>query len=169
MEGNEIAIAGRLGYTAASIGSLVVRVGRIIVAGVAGGLAMEADPAAASLSRPDLLRDVEALARTATAGPSSPEDRQACRARLERLRTAYRSRPDLFDFSPSGRYAFISLRGKPVTGDPHALAGTESGFAVLDTQTWRVVAKVRAEGANSDIHGIATRPSGFWDWYRARR
>jgi YVTN family beta-propeller protein len=79
------------------------------------------------------------------------------------------SRPDLFDLSPSGRYAFISLRGKPVTGDPHALAGTESGFAVLDTQTWRVVAKVRAEGANSDIHGIATRPSGFWDWYRARR
>ncbi len=79
------------------------------------------------------------------------------------------SRPDLFDFSPSGRYAFISLRGKPVTGDPHALAGKEPGFAVLDTQTWRVVAKVRAEGENSDIHGIATRPSGFWDWYRARR
>lgn len=42
MAGNEIAIAGRLGYTAASIGSLVVRVGRIIAAGVAGGLAMEA-------------------------------------------------------------------------------------------------------------------------------
>ncbi len=97
MEGDEIAIAGRLGYTAASIGSLVVRVGRIIAAGVADGLAMEADTAAASLSRPDLLRDVEALARTATAGPSSPEDRQACRARLERLRAAYRSRPDLFD------------------------------------------------------------------------
>lgn len=88
----------------------------------------------------------------------------------QRLRTVpVGSRPDLFDLSPSGRYAFISLRGKPVTGDPHALAGTESGFAVLDTQTWRVVAKVRAEGANSDIHGIATRPSGFWDWYRARR
>jgi hypothetical protein len=97
MEGNEIAIAGRLGYTPASIGSLVVRVGRIIAAGVADGLAVEAGPAAASLSRPDLLRDVEALARTATAGPSSPEDRQACRARLERLRAAYRSRPDLFD------------------------------------------------------------------------
>ena len=88
----------------------------------------------------------------------------------QRLRTVpVGSRPDLFDLSPSGRYAFISLRGKPVTGDPHALAGTESGFAVLDTQTWRVVAKVRTEGANSDIHGIATRPSGFWDWYRARR
>ena len=88
----------------------------------------------------------------------------------QRLRTVpVGSRPDLFDLSPSGRYAFISLRGKPVTGDPHALAGTESGFAVLDTQTWRVVAKVRAEGANSDIHGIATRPSGFWDWYRAPR
>jgi YVTN family beta-propeller protein len=88
----------------------------------------------------------------------------------QRLRTVpVGSRPDLFDLSPSGRYAFISLRGKPVTGDPHALAGTESGFAVLDTQTWRVVAKVRAEGANSDIHGIATKPSGFWDWYRARR
>jgi YVTN family beta-propeller protein len=88
----------------------------------------------------------------------------------QRLRTVpVGSRPDLFDLSPSGRYAFVSLRGKAVTGDPHALAGKESGFAVLDTQTWKVVAKVRAEGANSDIHGIATRPSGFWDWYRARR
>jgi YVTN family beta-propeller protein len=88
----------------------------------------------------------------------------------DRLRTVpVGSRPDLFDLSPSGRYAFISLRGKAITGDPHALTGQESGFAVLDTQTWRVVAKVRAEGENSDIHGIATRPSGFWDWYRARR
>jgi DNA-binding beta-propeller fold protein YncE len=88
----------------------------------------------------------------------------------DRLRTVpVGSRPDLFDLSPSGRYAFISLRGKAVTGDPHALTGEESGFTVLDTQTWRVVAKVRTEGANSDIHGIATRPSGFWDWYRARR
>ncbi len=88
----------------------------------------------------------------------------------QRLRTIpVGSRPDLFDLSPSGRYAFISLRGKAITGDPHALTGTESGFAVLDIQTWRVVAKVRVEGANSDIHGIATRPSGFWDWYRARR
>ena len=74
-----------------------MRVGQIVAAGVAGGLAMEADPAAASLSRPDLLRDVEALARTAAARPSSPEDRQASRTRLEHLRTAYRSRPDLFD------------------------------------------------------------------------
>ncbi len=88
----------------------------------------------------------------------------------ERLRTVpVGSRPDLFDLSPSGRYAFISLRGKPVTGDPHALAGKEPGFAVLDTQTWRVVAKVRTEGELSDIHGIATRPSGFWNWMRARR
>jgi DNA-binding beta-propeller fold protein YncE len=88
----------------------------------------------------------------------------------ERLHTVQvGSRPDLIDLSPSGRYAFISLRGKAITGDPHALTGTESGFAVLDTRTWRVVAKVRVPGQNSDIHGIATRPSGFWDWYRARR
>ena len=88
----------------------------------------------------------------------------------ERIRTvAVGARPDLMDLSPSGRYAFISLRGKPVTGDPHALAGTEPGFAVLDTQTWKVVAKVRVEGELADIHGIATRPSGFWNWYRARR
>ena len=88
----------------------------------------------------------------------------------ERIRSVpVASRPDLFDFSPSGRYAFISLRGKPVTGDPHALAGKEPGFAVLDTHTWRVVAKVRTEGENSDIHGIATRPSGYWNWMRARR
>ncbi len=88
----------------------------------------------------------------------------------ERVRTVpVGSRPDLFDLSPSGRYAFISLRGKPVTGDPHALEGKESGFAVLDLQTWRVVAKVRAEGELSDIHGIATRPSGFWNWMRARQ
>jgi DNA-binding beta-propeller fold protein YncE len=88
----------------------------------------------------------------------------------ERLRTVpVGNRPDLFDLSPSGRYAFISLRGKAVTGDHHALTGTESGFAVLDLQSWRVVAKVRAEGEHSDIHGIATRPSRFWDWYRARR
>jgi len=88
----------------------------------------------------------------------------------ERIRTvAVGGRPDLIDLSPSGRYAFISLRGKPVTGDPHALAGTEPGFAVLDTQTWKVVVKVRVEGELADIHGIATRPSGFWNWYRARR
>lgn len=88
----------------------------------------------------------------------------------ERLRTVpVGSRPDLFDLSPSGRYAFISLRGKPVTGDPHALQGNEPGFAVLDTQSWKVVAKVRVEGELADIHGIATRPSGFWDWYGARR
>lgn len=89
---------------------------------------------------------------------------------LDRVRTVpVGSRPDLFDLSPSGRYAFISLRGKAITGDPHALTGKEPGFAVLDTQTWQVVAKVRVEGENADIHGIATRPSGFWDWYRARR
>lgn len=88
----------------------------------------------------------------------------------ERIRSVpVGSRPDLFDFSPSGRYAFISLRGKPVTGDPHALAGKEPGFVVLDTQTWRVVAKVRVDGELADIHGIATRPSGYWNWMRARR
>ncbi len=135
-----------------------MRVGRIIAAGVAGGLAIEADPAAASLSRPDLLRDVEALARTAAARPSSPEDRQASRTRLEHLRTAYRSRPDLFDPPTIALLKQVAddLEAAPAAGlSPREVLRSTFGYAEFRTGQEAVIDAV-LEGRDC----IAVMPTG---------
>jgi hypothetical protein len=36
--------------------------------------------------------------------------------------------PDILDFSPDGRYAYITQRGpNPLSGDPHVAVGSEAG------------------------------------------
>jgi hypothetical protein len=72
--------------------------------------------------------------------------------------------PDIIDFSPDGRYAFVSLRGPaPLTG-PHAIAGDTPGFAVLHVPSGRLLSVVElpprhdADGRLlNDPHGIRVR------------
>ncbi len=64
-------------------------------------------------------------------------------------------KPDILAFSPDGTRAFLTLRGKAVTGDPKLLSGSEPGFSVIDTGSGRVLAKVALGG---DPHGLAVRP-----------
>jgi DNA-binding beta-propeller fold protein YncE len=72
--------------------------------------------------------------------------------------------PDILDFSPDGRYAFVTLRGPVPLSGPHAIAGVTPGFAVLHVPSGRLVATVElppvrdAEGnLLNDPHGIAVR------------
>lgn len=75
--------------------------------------------------------------------------------------------PDIVDFSPDGRRAFVSLRGPvPLTG-PHAIAGETPGFAVLHVPSGRLLAVVElppvrdADGTLlNDPHGIGVRVLG---------
>ena len=76
---------------------------------------------AASLSKPEILHDVDALARVVAAGPSSADDRRGCRARFERLRAAYRTRPDLFDPDTIARL-------RTLAEDLDAIAPTSAGL-----------------------------------------
>jgi YVTN family beta-propeller protein len=64
-------------------------------------------------------------------------------------------KPDILAFSPDGSKAFVTLRGKAVTGDPKLLSGNEPGLSVVDTGSGRVLAKVALGG---DPHGVAVRP-----------
>jgi hypothetical protein len=75
--------------------------------------------------------------------------------------------PDILDYSPDGRYAYISLRGpNPLTG-PHAIAGDTPGFAVLHVPSGRLLHVVEldpvfnAQGQQiNDPHGIGVRVLG---------
>jgi DNA-binding beta-propeller fold protein YncE len=72
--------------------------------------------------------------------------------------------PDILDFSPDGRYAFVSLRGpNPLTG-PHAIAGETPGFAVLHIPSGRLLSVVELPPVHdagglllNDPHGIGVR------------
>ena len=67
--------------------------------------------------------------------------------------------PDILDFSPDSRYAFITLRGPNPVSMPHMAQGETPGFSVLDVETREIVEVVEpARGnADSDFHGIAVR------------
>ncbi len=67
--------------------------------------------------------------------------------------------PDILDFSPDSRYAFITLRGPNPVSMPHLAEGDTPGFSVLDVETREIVEIVEpARGdEDSDFHGIAVR------------
>jgi YVTN family beta-propeller protein len=67
--------------------------------------------------------------------------------------------PDILDFSPDGRLAFVSLRGPEPRSGPHAIAGTTPGFSVVDTASGDVVEVVQPapEDERSDFHGVGVR------------
>ncbi|PMR68358.1 YncE family protein [Halomonas heilongjiangensis] len=67
--------------------------------------------------------------------------------------------PDILDFSPDSRYAFVTLRGPNPVSMPHMAQGETPGFAVIDVETREVVKIIQpAEGnPESDFHGIGVR------------
>ena len=72
------------------------------------------------------------------------------------------SSPDILDFSPDGKYAFISLRGpNPRSGAAHVATGETPGFSVINTATRKKVALIQpapmADRQASDFHGINVR------------
>ncbi len=67
--------------------------------------------------------------------------------------------PDILDFSPDSRYAFVTLRGPNPVSMPHMAKGDTPGFSVIDVRTRELVKIVEpAKGnENSDFHGIGVR------------
>lgn len=74
--------------------------------------------------------------------------------------------PDILDFSPDGRFVYITQRGpNPLSGDPHVARGTLAGVLVVDVATGEAVTRLDpptvtgADGAVlNDVHGIGVRP-----------
>lgn len=74
--------------------------------------------------------------------------------------------PDILDFSPDGRFAYVTQRGpNPLSGDPHVAVGASPGVLVIDVETREHLAllaptEVRdATGAiTNDLHGVGVRP-----------
>ncbi|MFC4874790.1 YncE family protein [Negadavirga shengliensis] len=72
------------------------------------------------------------------------------------------SSPDILDFSPDGKYAFITLRGpNPRSGAAHVATGETPGFSVINTATRRKIAVIQPapleDRQASDFHGIKVR------------
>jgi DNA-binding beta-propeller fold protein YncE len=67
--------------------------------------------------------------------------------------------PDIIDFSPDGRYLFITLRGPEPRSGPHAIAGETPGVAIFDVALRELVAVIEPDQGNvdSDFHGIGVR------------
>lgn len=75
--------------------------------------------------------------------------------------------PDILDFSPDGRWAYVTQRGpKPLSGAPHVATGSQPGIAVLHVPSARVVdhlepdIEVEDDEVLNDVHGVAVRPAG---------
>jgi hypothetical protein len=74
--------------------------------------------------------------------------------------------PDILDFSPDGRFAYITQRGpNPLSGDPHVARGTLAGVLVVDVATGEAVTRLDpltvTDGDGvvlNDVHGIGVRP-----------
>jgi hypothetical protein len=74
--------------------------------------------------------------------------------------------PDILDFSPDGRFVYITQRGpNPLSGDPHVARGTLAGVLVVDVATGEAVTRLDpplATGTEgqvlNDVHGIGVRP-----------
>jgi DNA-binding beta-propeller fold protein YncE len=67
--------------------------------------------------------------------------------------------PDLVDFSPDGKYIYVTLRGpNPATGT-HAISGYPPGVVVIDFDTGETVQVIELPGDLNaqDPHGIAVR------------
>jgi len=74
--------------------------------------------------------------------------------------------PDILDFSPDGRLAYITQRGpNPLSGDPHVARGTRAGVLVVDVATGETIARLDPQvvtdadgGVLNDVHGVGVRP-----------
>jgi hypothetical protein len=74
--------------------------------------------------------------------------------------------PDILDFSPDGRHAYITQRGpNPLSGDPHVARGTSAGVLVVDVATGAAITRLDppvVTGTDgevlNDVHGIGVRP-----------
>lgn len=72
------------------------------------------------------------------------------------------SSPDILDFSPDGKYAFITLRGpNPRSGAAHVARGETPGFSVIKTSNRKRIALIQPapeeDRQASDFHGIKVR------------
>jgi DNA-binding beta-propeller fold protein YncE len=73
--------------------------------------------------------------------------------------------PDILDFSPDGRFAYVTQRGpNPLSGDPHVSKGSAPGVLVVDVSTGAVLRRLDpttvrdADGRIlNDVHGIGVR------------
>lgn len=67
--------------------------------------------------------------------------------------------PDILDFSPDSRFAFISLRGPNPVSMPHMAKGETPGFSVIDVESRSLIGVVMPDDDNeaSDFHGIGVR------------
>lgn len=73
--------------------------------------------------------------------------------------------PDILDFSPDGRFAYVTQRGpNPLSGDPHVAVGGQPGVLVMDVATGdhiELLAPTEAtddDGAVlNDVHGVGVR------------
>jgi DNA-binding beta-propeller fold protein YncE len=69
--------------------------------------------------------------------------------------------PDIIDYSPDSRYAFIALRGPNPLSGPHAIAGDTPGFAVLHMPSGRLLTIVQ-QPLRFDANGaILNDPPGI--------
>lgn len=74
--------------------------------------------------------------------------------------------PDILDFSPDGRTAYLTQRGpNPLSGDPHVAVGSSPGVLVMDVTTREhvtLLAPTEVRDADgevvNDLHGIGVRP-----------
>jgi DNA-binding beta-propeller fold protein YncE len=75
--------------------------------------------------------------------------------------------PDILDFSPDGRFAYVTQRGpNPLSGDPHVSKGTRPGLLVLDARTGAALLRLDPPTVNAadgsilnDVHGVGVRPT----------
>jgi DNA-binding beta-propeller fold protein YncE len=75
--------------------------------------------------------------------------------------------PDILDFSPDGRFVYVTQRGpNPLSGDPHVARGSLPGVLVIDARTREHVLRLDpttvrdADGSVlNDVHGIGVRPT----------
>jgi DNA-binding beta-propeller fold protein YncE len=84
--------------------------------------------------------------------------------------------PDILDFAPDSSLVYISQRGpNPLTGAPHAAAGTTPGVRIIDAATFESVGLIEPPTVHgdagevlNDIHGVGVRPSEPGEHGRAR-
>ena len=67
--------------------------------------------------------------------------------------------PDILDFSPDSRFAFVTLRGPNPVSMPHMAVGETPGFSVIDVESRELIGLVMPDEDNedSDFHGIGVR------------
>jgi DNA-binding beta-propeller fold protein YncE len=73
--------------------------------------------------------------------------------------------PDILDYSPDGRLAYVTQRGpNPLSGDPHVAVGSQPGLLVLDVETREHIVVLQpqtvtaADGSvANDVHGVGVR------------